>query len=33
MENLREAISGVLDVMKSSGTKPEPNIRILDLAV
>jgi predicted RNase H-like HicB family nuclease len=33
MENLREAISGVLEVMKSSGTGPEPNIRIPDLAV
>ena len=33
MENVREAISGVLDVMKANGTKPEPNIQILDLAV
>jgi len=33
MENVREAISGVLDVMKASGTKPESNIQVLDLAV
>jgi predicted RNase H-like HicB family nuclease len=33
MENVREAISGVLDVMKASGRKPESNIQVLDLAV
>jgi predicted RNase H-like HicB family nuclease len=33
MENVREAISGALEVMKANGTKPESNIRILDLAV
>ena len=31
MENIREAISGVLEVMKENGTKPEPNVQILDL--
>ena len=33
MENIREAISGVLEAMKAQGTRPEQNIRILDLAV
>jgi predicted RNase H-like HicB family nuclease len=33
MENVREAISGVLEVMKVNGTEPEPNIQVLDLAV
>lgn len=33
MENIREAISGVLDVMKARGAQPESNIRILELAV
>jgi predicted RNase H-like HicB family nuclease len=33
IENIREAIAGVLDVMKANGTSPESNIRILDLAV
>ena len=32
-ENIREAISGVLDVMKVQGAQPESNIRILDVAV
>ena len=31
MKNIREAITGVLEVMKARGTKPESNIRILDL--
>ena len=31
--NLREAISGVLEVLKEQGGKPESNIRILDVAV
>lgn len=31
--NIREAISGVLEVMKAQGKQPEPNIQILDLAV
>ena len=33
MENIREAISGVLEVMKARGAKPESDIRILDLVV
>src|SRR5467141_3096059 len=33
MANVREAITGVLEVMKEQGTRPEANIRILDLAV
>lgn len=32
-ENIREAISGVLDVMKAQGAQPESNIQILDIAV
>jgi predicted RNase H-like HicB family nuclease len=31
MENIREAIAGVLEVMRARGTKPESNIQILDL--
>ena len=31
--NLREAISGVLEVLKEQGGKPESNIQILDVAV
>ncbi len=31
MGNIREAISGVLEVMKANGTTPESNIQILDL--
>ena len=33
MENVREAIAGVLDVMKEQGRQPESNIQILDVAV
>ena len=33
MDNVREAIAGVLEVMQANGTKPESNIQILDLAV
>jgi predicted RNase H-like HicB family nuclease len=33
MENVREAIMGVLEVMKEQGKRPEPNIQILDVAV
>jgi len=33
MENVREAISGVLEVMKEQGKRPEANIQILDVAV
>jgi predicted RNase H-like HicB family nuclease len=31
--NVREAITGVLEVMKEQGTLPEANIQILDVAV
>jgi predicted RNase H-like HicB family nuclease len=33
MENVREAITGVLEVMKEQGRQPEPDIQILDVAV
>jgi predicted RNase H-like HicB family nuclease len=33
MDNICEAIAGVLDVLKEQGTQPEANIRILDVAV
>ena len=33
MENVREAITGVLEVMREQGRQPEPNIQILDVAV
>ncbi len=33
MENVREAMGGVLEVMREQGTNPEPNIRVLDIAV
>jgi predicted RNase H-like HicB family nuclease len=33
LENVREAIAGVLDVMKEQGNRPESNIQILDVAV
>jgi predicted RNase H-like HicB family nuclease len=33
MANVREAISGVLEVMKEQGTRPEANIQILEVAV
>jgi predicted RNase H-like HicB family nuclease len=33
MRNVREAVTGVLEVMKEQGKRPEANIRILDLAV
>ena len=33
LDNVREAISGVIEVMKEKGTKPESNIQILDIAV
>jgi len=33
MNNVREAIAGILDVMREKGGQPEPNIRILDVAV
>ncbi len=33
MENVREAITGVLEVMNEQGKRPEANIQILDVAV
>jgi predicted RNase H-like HicB family nuclease len=33
LENVREAITGALEVMKEQGRQPEPNIQILDVAV
>ena len=33
LENIREAISAVLDVMKARGTEPEANIPILELTL
>jgi predicted RNase H-like HicB family nuclease len=33
MDNVREAIAGVLEVMKDQGSQPESNIQILDVAV
>ena len=33
MANVREAITGVLEVMREQGTHPEANIQILDVAV
>jgi predicted RNase H-like HicB family nuclease len=32
-ENVREAISGVLDVMEAQGKKPEGHIQVVDIAV
>ena len=31
--NIREAIAGVLEVMREQGKQPESNIQILDIAV
>ena len=31
--NLREAISGYLDVLRSEGRSPEPEVRVLELAL
>lgn len=33
MDNVREAIAGVLEVLREQGRKPEANIQILDVAV
>jgi predicted RNase H-like HicB family nuclease len=33
MENVKEAIAGVLEVTREQGKRPEANIRILDVAV
>ena len=32
-ENIREAISGVLEVLREQGQQPESNVRILEVAV
>ena len=32
-ENVREAIAGVLDVLKEEGREPDAHIQILDVAV
>lgn len=32
-ENIREAIAGVLEVLKEQGQNPDANIQILDVAV
>jgi len=32
-DNIREAIAGVLDVLKEQGQEPDANIQILDVAV
>ena len=31
--NIREAIAGVLEVLREEGREPEPNIQFLDVAV
>ena len=33
LENVREAIAGVLEVLREQGRQPESKIRILDVAV
>lgn len=33
MDNIREAIAGVLEVMQEQGRQPEAKIQILDIAV
>jgi predicted RNase H-like HicB family nuclease len=33
MANVREAITGVLEVMREQGSQPESNVQILDVAV
>jgi predicted RNase H-like HicB family nuclease len=33
LENIREAMSGVLEVLRERGQEPESNIRILEIAV
>jgi predicted RNase H-like HicB family nuclease len=33
MDNVREAIAGVLEVLKAQGSQPESNIQIVDVAV
>ena len=33
MANLREAVQGVLEVMREQGSSPEPDVQIMELAV
>lgn len=33
MSNLREAITGVLEVLREQGREPESNVQVLELAV
>jgi predicted RNase H-like HicB family nuclease len=33
LENLREAIGGVLEVLREQGREPESTVRVLDIAV
>ena len=33
LDNVRDAIAGVLDVMREQGSEPESNVQILDVAV
>ncbi|HYL72572.1 MAG TPA: type II toxin-antitoxin system HicB family antitoxin, partial [Bryobacteraceae bacterium] len=33
LANLREAISGVLEVMREEGRSPEANVQVLELAI
>jgi len=33
MENVREAIAGVLEVLRKEGRQPDANIQVLEVAV
>ena len=33
MENVRDAINGVLEVMREQGQQPQSTVRVLDIAV
>jgi predicted RNase H-like HicB family nuclease len=33
MDNIREAISGVLEVLREQGQEPETNVQVLEIAV
>jgi predicted RNase H-like HicB family nuclease len=33
LENIREAIAGMLDVMREEGRTPDPDVQIVELAV
>jgi predicted RNase H-like HicB family nuclease len=33
LENIREAVTGVLEVLREQGQEPESNIRVLEIAV